>query len=43
MIKNGYHEIYLDYEKDEVCKKILEWITASKPFGKTDKRNNKIF
>jgi len=38
-IKEGFHEIYIDYEKDEFMNKILAWITKTKNLGRTDKRN----
>jgi len=37
-IKNGYHEIYIDFEKEEFRNKILHWINKTKSQGKTDKR-----
>jgi hypothetical protein len=50
MIKDGLHEMYLDYEKVEFRNKVLTWINKTKNFGKTDKRKfkekflkNKIF
>ncbi len=38
LIKNGYHEMYIDYEKEEFRNKILSWINKTKNLGKTDRR-----
>lgn len=38
LIKDGLHEMYLDYEKGEFRNKVLTWINKTKNFGKTDKR-----
>ena len=39
-IKDGYHEIYIDHEKDEFMNKVLSWIIKTRSYGKTDKRKN---
>jgi alpha-beta hydrolase superfamily lysophospholipase len=36
--KDGYHEIYMDYEKEEFMSKVLNWIKKTRNLGKTDKR-----
>jgi esterase/lipase len=38
IIKDGYHEIYHDFEKEIFMQKVLSWITKTINFGKTDKR-----
>lgn len=38
MIANGYHEMYIDIEKDKFFEKVLSWILNTRNFGKTDKR-----
>jgi alpha-beta hydrolase superfamily lysophospholipase len=38
LIKDGLHEMYLDFEKEEFRNKVLSWINKTKNFGKTDKR-----
>jgi esterase/lipase len=38
--KEGLHEVYLDFEKEEFKNKIVTWITKTKNYGKTDKRMN---
>lgn len=40
VVKNGYHEMYLDKEREEFFEKILIWITENKSIGKTDRRKN---
>jgi alpha-beta hydrolase superfamily lysophospholipase len=42
VINNGYHEIYIDYEKEEFRNKILSWINKTKNLGKTDRRKNNL-
>lgn len=39
LFKDGYHEVYLDFEKEEYRNKILSWIIKTKGSGKTDRRN----
>lgn len=38
IINDGYHEMYIDFEKEEFFNKTLSWIIETKNYGKTDKR-----
>lgn len=38
VMKDGYHEMYIDFEKEEFSNKVFTWITKAKGWGKTDKR-----
>lgn len=38
VVKEGYHEMYIDFEKEEYMNKVFSWINKTKNFGKTDKR-----
>jgi hypothetical protein len=38
VFSEGYHEMYIDYEKDEFISKVYSWIVKMKGVGKTDKR-----
>lgn len=34
----GFHEMYVDFEREELFKKTLNWIETNKNTGKTDYR-----
>ena len=38
-VNNGYHEMYLDKEREEYFSKIFNWVCETKDIGKTDRRN----
>jgi alpha-beta hydrolase superfamily lysophospholipase len=38
-VKDGYHEIFNDKERDEYINKIFSWINKNRDAGKTDRRN----
>jgi hypothetical protein len=37
-IKEGYHHLFIDYEKDIYYTKIVDWINSTLKVGKTNKR-----
>lgn len=39
---NGFHEMYCDFEKEEMFNKIISWIKKNKTVGKTDFRMNQF-
>ncbi len=38
IINNGYHEMYIDIERNEFFSKMYQWIIDTKHIGKTDRR-----
>jgi len=38
IVKNGFHEMFNDVERDEYINKIFTWISKNRDAGKTDRR-----